>query len=143
MNAVLESLLKLQAIDFAETKPKAAAAQAVELRTQVPAPILGHYDRLASRGKKGVALVRNHTCTGCYMRQPIGKITTLMRGDDIQLCDSCGRYLYLPAEPEAATAAEPALVAKAKTPRRRTAKSAAASAPETAAAPVPTAAATA
>jgi hypothetical protein len=23
-----------------------------------------------------------------------------MRGEDIQLCDSCGRYLYLPSEAE-------------------------------------------
>jgi hypothetical protein len=26
-----------------------------------------------------------------------GRIMTLLRGQDIQLCDNCGRYLYLPA----------------------------------------------
>jgi hypothetical protein len=30
------------------------------------------------------------------MRLPIGTINTLMQGTDIRLCDSCGRYLYLP-----------------------------------------------
>jgi len=29
------------------------------------------------------------------MRQPLGTITVLMRGEDLQLCDSCGRYLYV------------------------------------------------
>ena len=29
-----------------------------------------------------------------------GKLTVLMRGEDIQLCDSCGRYLYVPDEGE-------------------------------------------
>ena len=100
MNAVLQSLLKLQALDFSPGTDKKTAAEMAELRAQIPAPILGHYDRLRVRGKKGVALVRNHTCTGCYMRQPIGKITTLMRDEDIQLCDTCGRYLYLPSEAE-------------------------------------------
>jgi len=98
MNAVLQNLLRLQAIEF--SSEKASESELVKIRESVPAPILGHYDRLVARGKKGVAIVRNHTCTGCYMRQPIGKITILMRGDDIQLCDSCGRYLYLPSEAE-------------------------------------------
>ncbi len=122
MNAVLQNLLKLQAIEFSSSADKPAEAQIAELRGQVPAPILGHYDRLRARGKKGVALVRNHTCTGCYMRQPIGKITTLMRDEDIQLCDSCGRYLYLPSEPEVAAPApvEAAPAKPAKQPRRKT-----------------------
>lgn len=119
MNAVLQNLLKLQAIDFAETSDKTSEAQGNELRALIPQPILGHYERLVARGKKGVALVRNHTCTGCYMRQPLGKITTLMRGDDIQLCDSCGRYLYLPPEVETPVVEQPAAVKPAKAPRRK------------------------
>lgn len=101
MNAVLQNLLKLQAIEFADKGPdRNAMTEAAELRALIPPPILGHYDRLRVRGKKGVAIVRNQACTGCHMRQPIGKITVLMRGEDIQLCDSCGRYLYLPDEAE-------------------------------------------
>jgi hypothetical protein len=30
------------------------------------------------------------------MHVPIGLITVLMRDEDIQLCENCGRYLYLP-----------------------------------------------
>lgn len=127
MNALLQTLLKLQAIDFAGSPDKATEAQAVELRAQIPPPILGHYQRLIARGKKGIALVKNHTCTGCYMRQPLGKITTLMRGDDIQLCDSCGRYLYLPSEAEAAPV-EAAVVEKPRKASRRKSKAAVAAA---------------
>lgn len=120
MNAVLQNLLRIQAIEF--RSEKASAAELATLRESVPAPILGHYDRLVARGKKGVAIVRNHTCTGCYMRQPIGKITTLMRGEDIQLCDSCGRYLYLPSEAESTfvehvEATKPAPKARSRKPK--------------------------
>ncbi len=100
MNAVLTNLLKLQALEFNETDDKNAEAQMAELRGQIPLPILGQYDRLVARGKKGVAVVRNQVCTGCHMRLPIGTVNTLMQGTDIQLCDTCGRYLYLPNEAE-------------------------------------------
>lgn len=96
MNDLLTSLLKLQALEFDETPEKNSEAQIAELRARVPAQILGHYERLVARGKKGVAVVRNQVCTGCHMRLPIGTINTLMQGNDIQLCDTCGRYLYLP-----------------------------------------------
>jgi len=99
-NAIIQNLLKLQALEFAPDGGRNAQSEIAQLRSQIPEPIRGHYERLVARGKKGVAIVKNHTCTGCYMRQPIGKITTLMRGEDIQLCDSCGRYLYLPTEAE-------------------------------------------
>jgi predicted nucleic acid-binding Zn-ribbon protein len=96
MNNVLQNLLKLQALEFGETTGKNIDAQAAELRTKIPQPFLGHYDRLRARDKKGVAIVRNQSCTGCHMHVPIGLITVLMRGEDIQLCETCGRYLYLP-----------------------------------------------
>ena len=92
----LPNLLKLQALEFGETKEKDIESRMAELRAQIPAQILGHYDRLVARGKKGVAVVRNQVCSGCHMKLPIGTINTLMQGTDIRLCDSCGRYLYLP-----------------------------------------------
>ena len=121
-------LLKLQALDFDETTD-VSESQKADIRNSIPQPILNHYDRLVSRGKKGVALVRNQVCTGCHMRLPIGTINTLMQNHDIQLCDTCGRYLYLAEEP-APVAQEPApVVAEAKpAPKRRKRKAAAAEA---------------
>ncbi len=124
MNSILQDLLKLQALEFGETTEKHIEAQAAELRAKLPPTIVGHYDRLRVRGKKGVAIVRNQVCTGCHMKVPIGQITVLMRGEDIQLCESCGRYLYLPdaAETEFLShleAAKPAAKASAKPRKRR------------------------
>ena len=96
MNIILQNLLKLQALEFGEGRGKDFDAQVAELRSAIPQPILGHYDRLRARDKKGLAIVRNQSCTGCHMRVPIGQITVLMRGEDIQLCETCGRYLCLP-----------------------------------------------
>jgi predicted nucleic acid-binding Zn-ribbon protein len=124
MNIVIHNLLKLQALEFGETANKSVEAQSAELRGNIPQPIVSHYDRLRVRGKKGVAVVRNQVCTVCHMHVPIGQITMLMRGEDVQLCESCGRYLYLPdqAETEAMArleAAKPVAKAAAKPRKRR------------------------
>ena len=116
MNSTIENLLRLQTIEFGDQK--GGDKQVAELRATIPEPILGHYDRLRARDKKGVAIVRNQVCTGCHMRLPIGVITVLMQDRDIQLCDSCGRYLYL--EPAAPVAAEP--VAPVKPVKKRKTK---------------------
>ncbi len=113
MNAVLQNLLKLQAIEFDEPPVDDYDAKVAELRREIPQPVLGHYDRLRARGKKGVAVVRNQVCTGCHMQQPLAKVMIVMRDEDIQLCDSCGRYLYLPSEAERQFVENVAAAAKA------------------------------
>ena len=115
MNDLLPNLLKLQAIKFGEVAEKNAGATEAELRVKVPTQILAHFDRLVARGKKGVAIVRNQVCTSCHMSVPIGVIVTLRQGQDIQLCETCGRYLYLPPE-VAAEVVEPA--ASPKPPKK-------------------------
>ncbi len=119
MKVLLQNLLKLQTLEFGEAKDKNASATIAELRGKIPQPILGHYDRLRARDKKGLAAIRNQVCTGCHMTIPVGTITTVMRGDDIQLCGSCGRYLYLPDEEEIKPVEQPAAAKPAKTPRKR------------------------
>jgi predicted nucleic acid-binding Zn-ribbon protein len=117
MNALLENLLKLQSLELANAPRKNTGKQIAELRGKIPAAILYHYERLVARGKKGVALVENQVCTGCHMRLPLGVIMTLSHGDEIQACDSCGRYLYLP---ETESPVQPTLLktaAKARQPR--------------------------
>ena len=122
MNELMTNLLKLQSLDFSETKNENTAAQIAEWRGKIPAQILGHYDRLVARGKRGLAAVRNQVCSGCHMRQPLGVLMTLKHGTDIQLCDSCGRYLYLADEAISAPIPE----VKAKASRRKKAVAAAA-----------------
>lgn len=104
MNELLQSLLQLQALDFEEVEDNDPEVTIAALRAKIPAQILAHYDRLAARGKKGIAMVRGQVCSGCHMRLPIGTIMTLKHDQDIQLCESCGRYLCLPLEAETHTA---------------------------------------
>jgi hypothetical protein len=114
MNELLQNLVRLQSLEFGDVKVENAEASAAKLRAKIPQPILSHYDRLSARGKRGMAMVRDQVCTGCHMRLPMAVIMTLMHDRDIQLCDSCGRYLYLgdPAAPEAAEPAKPPKPAK-------------------------------
>lgn len=119
MAAVLEvigDLLVLQRLEM-ETKRRSAADKETiaALRAKIPQPILAHYDRMRVRGKLAVAIVRNKVCTACHMTVPIGVMAVLQRGDDVQLCGNCGRYLYLPEEP----AAQPAPVASKAAPKKK------------------------
>src|ERR1035441_5776771 len=104
MNEPLQNLVKLQSLEFAGVKDKNVEASLAELRGKIPPQILGHYDRLVAHGKKGLAAVRGQVCSGCHMQVPLGVVMTLKRGQDIQICESCGRYLYLPptVKPEVA-----------------------------------------
>lgn len=122
MTTLLQNLLKLQAIDFAERSEKNSQTLAAELRAAIPPQILGHYDRLVARGKKGVAIVRNQVCTGCHMRIPIGTINTLMQGQDIRLCDSCGRYLCLEEPSTQAPEPQEQATKPARKPRKKAVK---------------------
>ncbi|MGA2853718.1 MAG: C4-type zinc ribbon domain-containing protein [Verrucomicrobiota bacterium] len=117
MNELLQNLLKLQAIEFEETAKKSAASTIAELRGKIPPQILGHYDRLVAKGKKGVTAVRGEVCSSCHIRVPIGIITTLKRDEDIQLCENCGRYLFLPATAEVEPAPPAAPAKRGRKPR--------------------------
>jgi len=94
---MMESLFALQQIQFS-ARARTGEAEMLALRADVPAPILAHYDRLAVRGKKGVALVRNGVCGECHLRIPVGKLVNLSSATEVQLCDNCGRYLHQPDE---------------------------------------------
>ncbi len=96
----MQNLLKLQTLEFSDTGNETTAATIKALRARIPPQVLVHYDRFRVRDKKGLAAANNQVCTGCHMRLPLGVIMTLRRGQDVQLCDSCGRYLYLAPEVE-------------------------------------------
>lgn len=107
MNELMQNLLKLQTLEFSETQDDNTAAMIAEWRAKIPAQIARHYDRFRERGKKGLVAVNNQVCAGCHMRLPLGVIMTLKHGQDIQLCGSCGRYLYLPDEAASAPVTQP------------------------------------
>jgi predicted nucleic acid-binding Zn-ribbon protein len=100
MNELLRNLLKLQTLEFDVIVEPEMEQQVNELRAKIAPPILAHYDRLLAQGKKSLAAVRNQVCTGCHIRVPRAFVLALMHGDDIQICENCGRYLYLPEQTE-------------------------------------------
>ena len=100
MNELITNLLKLQSLELTDVAESDAEKHIAELRAKIPAPVLGHYDRLMARGKKGTAAIHNQVCTGCHVQVPRATVLTLMRNADIQICENCGRYLYLPEPTE-------------------------------------------
>jgi len=119
MNDIIKILLQLQTLEINGHAAPDQEKKCAELRAKVPPPILAHYDRLVARGKKGVALIRNQSsCSACHISVPRNVVLTLMHNSDVQLCESCGRYLYLPeltASPEPVAA--PKKVAKPRKPK--------------------------
>ena len=53
------------------------------------------------------------------MKIPIGTIVTLKQGADIQLCDTCGRYLYIEDEPEEPTPPPAAKKKRGRPPKKK------------------------
>ncbi len=121
MNELTRILIELQSLEFEETIQPNFEERIAALRAKIPKPILSHYDRLGDQGKKGVAPLRNQTCTGCHMRVPVAVVFTLKHGEDICLCDNCGRYLHLP-EPAAEVAVEAPVEDGGKARKKTTAK---------------------
>jgi hypothetical protein len=52
------------------------------------------------------------------MQVPLGVVMTLKRGQDIQLCENCGRYLYLPEATKAEVPKPTAKPGPARKPRK-------------------------
>jgi len=121
MRKFMEQLLVLQKLQFDTwSRSGESKAEMEKLREKVPTPILAHYERLVLRGKKGVAIARNGVCGECHLRITGAKLVTLAYSDEVQLCDNCGRYLYLPEdEPIGLSDAKPAPPIPAKRPSRK------------------------
>jgi predicted nucleic acid-binding Zn-ribbon protein len=121
MREIMEKLLSIQKLELGATSLKLEhEAETLKLREQVPAPILGHFDRLIARGKKGVAVARNGACGECHLRLPSGTMAALAYTNEIHLCDNCGRYLYLPENEPLGLTDSPPVTAPARSRTRRT-----------------------
>ena len=108
MKKLIENLFELQTLERGAADGTAPSTRIAELRAIVPAQILGHYDRLMARGKKGVAVIKGQVCGECHMQVPRNTVLTLMNNADIQICENCGRYLCLPEHVNPAVPPAPA-----------------------------------
>lgn len=69
-------------------KVRARVAESIDPRW------LNHYDRAMKRYGRGIAVVRQRVCQGCFITLPTS--ATPGAGDPLTLCESCGRVLYWP-----------------------------------------------
>jgi hypothetical protein len=67
-------------------------------RERVPPPVLAHFLRSLSCGRRGVAVVRHGVCGECHLRIPSGTVQALFHPVDLHLCENCGCFLVLAAE---------------------------------------------
>ena len=93
MNKTVADLFILQTLELA--LPKKGKAKILALREHIPTAALDYFDRFLSRGKTGVALVKNGICAGCHIQVPIGVVSSLILGVVPLTCGNCGRYLCL------------------------------------------------
>lgn len=95
--AVHEGRIKLMQDKEATLQADLAALQ-VELekaRTEVPAPALEAYGRIAKRVPLPVVVpLREQKCTGCHLKVSNGVETDARVGGKIVYCDNCGRIVY-------------------------------------------------
>lgn len=115
MKGILQNLYRLQMLDLDGRN----SSQVAGLRAEIPAGILTNYDRQRARGKKGIAIVRNHVCGNCRMQVPVAVSASLTAGK-VQICGNCGLYLCLPEPVDEMVAP----IAQTKQPRRRRNKTA-------------------
>jgi predicted nucleic acid-binding Zn-ribbon protein len=83
-----------------ETKHRAAAF------STLPSTLASVYNRLALRSRDGIAVaeVVNSSCSACYMQLRPQVMVNVKKGDEIILCESCSRILYVPQKGAEASA---------------------------------------
>jgi hypothetical protein len=87
------------------------------LRANISPTVLVHHDRLRSRGRRSVAVVKHGVCSGCHMGLPIGTAAAIRHQTELLECNNCGRYIFL-AEDELAPASPPGPATKSSEPKR-------------------------
>lgn len=72
-------------------------AIAVQLsREALPDGVWTHHERLATRGKRSLAPVKNRVCGACHIQLPSGHRHPSTRGGDLDVCENCGVFLEWP-----------------------------------------------
>ena len=97
-----------------KTETELVAVKRVE-REQVlaslPKPLATAYNRLITRSKDGLAVAeaRNSACTACFMALRPQVMSEVRAGNEIIICENCGRILYFAASatPAETAAAQP------------------------------------
>ena len=97
MERIVEALLTVQKVRLQNrTLTPEQEKENERLLANVPVMVLEKFNRFVSRGKKGVATVRNGVCSECHLQLPSGTLAAMAYTTEVHHCDTCGRFLYLP-----------------------------------------------
>jgi predicted nucleic acid-binding Zn-ribbon protein len=66
-----------------------------ELKEDLPAQVRSRLERFATTGGRAVVPVINGICYGCFTAVATASMAELGRNDNINYCESCGRFLYV------------------------------------------------
>src|SRR5690606_25112411 len=66
-----------------------------ELKDDLPPQVRGRLDRFAKTGGRGGVPVLHGICYGCFTAVPTASVAELGRNDNVNYCESCGRFLYV------------------------------------------------
>ena len=85
---------------------KAETAHRAKGFATLPDRLAAAYNRLAQRSRDGIAVaeVVNGACSACHMSLRPQAMVEVRRGQEIMLCESCSRILYIPSREAEATA---------------------------------------
>ncbi|MEM9195901.1 MAG: C4-type zinc ribbon domain-containing protein [Myxococcota bacterium] len=78
-----------------------------EEAAKIDRTLVSRYNRIRAKHGTAIAEVRTHgTCQGCRLRIPPQQYNTMQRGESIEQCPHCLRFLYLAKDGDAEDAAE-------------------------------------
>ncbi|MEM6820793.1 MAG: hypothetical protein AAF558_02465 [Verrucomicrobiota bacterium] len=79
-------------------KRKEAEEEAETIRPDIPRFVLSHHDRIRKLGRKSTAPVVNWVCQSCFIAVPLGSRSHIAKGNDLNVCENCGAYMFQPEE---------------------------------------------
>jgi hypothetical protein len=84
-----------------EQRIKAISARKKDIKVRLPRTMVSRYERVIKRREgKAVVPVDGGKCTGCQMRLPPQMYILVQRGESLQSCPSCHRYLFIEEYPD-------------------------------------------
>ena len=85
-----------QSVPVLEAEVSGLFREKADLESRVLPELLARYKRIAD-ARKGVAMAeaRNELCSACHVRIRPQVITDLLRAEEIHVCDSCSRILFV------------------------------------------------
>lgn len=86
---VQRKIIDVEKVIFKETD------RTLSLSSKIDVKILDLYEKLRKTKVNAIVGVKDDICSGCNMRIPNYQKNPLSEGEEIVICESCGRILYL------------------------------------------------